>query len=195
MQEQVQMQGRGSEGMDPPPPLAHDVGYLILDPKLPPPIFVHVDLSWTPPPLRNPTSGVVQWFTMKGTLAWDYAWKCANIMYEELYVTYMDWWLNHGQVCKSCVMSQSLDLIATATPVMFWVLRIKLPSLYSHSSRWELSCLKCVKEWYIINLWRYQLYLYLMSYDKITLDNILADWDYICLDIVLSVFIPIPLET
>ena len=51
--------GGGGQGVR-TPLLGHDVGFLTLGPKLDPlldPLFLLVDLRWTPPPFKNPGSG------------------------------------------------------------------------------------------------------------------------------------------
>ena len=63
---QWRIQGGGSRGSG-PPLLCHDVGFLTLGPKLDPvwpPLFLLVDLIWTPPPFKNPGSAPDAWCTV-----------------------------------------------------------------------------------------------------------------------------------
>ena len=49
---EINIMGGSKGGASPPPPLAHVVGFLTLGPKLDP-LFLPVDLRWTPPPFSK----------------------------------------------------------------------------------------------------------------------------------------------
>ena len=51
----------GGQGVRPPPPFAPRCRLFNIGPKIGPPLFLLVDLIWTPPPFKNPGSAPAYW--------------------------------------------------------------------------------------------------------------------------------------